>query len=192
MRKNWTEVEIEFLKEQVGIMKLSTIARQLGRTEQALLSKMKRIGISNTKAQTGYLTTYELAKALKVDPATVRGWISRHGLNCTKKITRTTKKFYLIHPEDFWQWAEVNREKLDFSKIEYQSIIPEPCWVAGERKKEKTANYKAWSIKEEEKLLVLFSEGYSAKEVAGRLNRSIVSVQRKYGRLKDSQNIGFL
>ncbi|RFU66578.1 helix-turn-helix domain-containing protein [Peribacillus glennii] len=184
MRKNWTEAEITFMKENVGIVKLSTIARQLERTEQALLSKMKRIGISNTKAQTGYLTTCELAKVLKVDPATVRGWISRHGLSCTKKATRMTKKFYLIHPEDFWKWAEVNRKKLDFSKIEYQSIIPEPSWVALERKKEKPVNYKAWSVKEEKKLLMMFSEGYSAKEVAGRLNRSIVSVQRKYGRLE--------
>ncbi|WP_158553352.1 helix-turn-helix domain-containing protein [Peribacillus saganii] len=184
MKSKWTQQEVNYLQENVGIMKLSSIAKKLERSEQAVLSKMKRLGISNTKAQTGYLTTYELAALLKIDPSTIRGWIANHGLQYKKRATRTKRKCYFISPEDFWKWVELNREKIDFSKIEHQSIVPEPDWVEKERANAKPSVYKVWSVKEERKLMLLFSQGCTIKEVAGQLNRSIVSVQRKFQRLE--------
>lgn len=183
-RRNWTEDEIEFLKENVGNMKLETLAKKLDRSELSIQNKLKRLGISNTKAQTGYLTTFELANLVKKDPTTVRGWITRHGLKSTKKVTRSSRQFHFIHPEEFWKWAEENKEKIDFSKIDPQTIIPEPSWVEAERKKENPISYKVWSVKEEMRLQKMLTSGYSLKDAAGALDRSIISVQRKYERLE--------
>lgn len=183
-RRTWTEEEIDYLKDNVGTIKLTTMSKKLNRTEGSIQNKLKRLGISNTKAQTGYLTTYELAKLIQKDATTVRAWITKHGLNCTRKTTRSSRQFCFIHPEDFWKWAYQNCEKIDFSKIEAQSIIPEPCWVDKERQRENPTIYKNWSIKEERELKMWMNEGCSLREVAGKLNRSVISVQRKYERLQ--------
>jgi hypothetical protein len=183
-RRNWTEDEIEFLKDNVGVMKLTTLSKKLDRTEISIQNKLKRLGISNTKAQTGFLTTYELAKLVHKDATTVRGWIERHGLKSTKKVTNFSRQFLFIHPEDFWKWASANREKVDFSKIQPNTILPEPAWVENERKKENPTSYKVWSIMEEKQLQMMLTEGYSIREVAGKLNRSVISVKRKYERLE--------
>ncbi|MGM0876484.1 MAG: DNA-binding protein [Bacillota bacterium] len=186
-RRNWTEEEIDFLKDNVGKMKIETISKKLNRSEPSIQNKLKRLGISNTKAQTGYLTTYELANLVQKDATSIRGWITRHGLKSTKKITHSLRQFHFIHPEDFWKWASDNREKVDFSKIEPQTIIPEPSWVDKERKKENPTSYKIWSIKEEKQLQMMLTEGYSMREVAGKLDRSIISVQRKFERLEEAR-----
>ncbi|WP_209124905.1 helix-turn-helix domain-containing protein [Alkalihalobacillus sp. BA299] len=188
-RKNWTEEEIYFLLENVGTIKLTTIAQKLNRSEHSILCKMKRLGISNTKEQTGLLTTCELEDLLQVDRSTIRRWITEHGLKSIKKTTRSKKKFHLINTSDFWSWAYQNREKVDFSKIEYQSIVPEPDWVMDERKNVKKINYKQWSTIEEIKLQNLISKGISMHEIAKKLGRSLTSVKRKYDRLKLRQII---
>lgn len=183
-RRKWTKEEITFLHENVGNMKVPTMAEKLNRTEEAIVVKMKRLGIANTSNQTGYLLVNQLAKLLKVDHNTVKLWILNHGLKCVTRATRFSKKFYFIQPEDFWNWAELNKEKVDFSKIEPKSILPEPEWFEAERKKEKEISYKIWTVKEENELLMMMSNGSSVKDAAKNLNRSVISIQRKYNRLK--------
>lgn len=77
---------------------------------------MNRLGSSNTKMETGFITLGELAKHLKVDRNIVAWWIQKHSLPCIQKVTRRSKKYYLIEPADFWKWAE----KI---KIKYNSLI---------------------------------------------------------------------
>lgn len=184
-RKNWTQEEIRFLKENVGSMKISTISQKLNRTENSVMCKMKKMGIAYTKNQTGHLSTHQLGKLLSVDRTTIIGWMKRHGLKYSKKVTRSTKCFYFIDPNDFWEWAERNREKIDFSKIECNSIAPEPVWVRNERDKPKEEHYKVWSVKEERALKMMVLSGYSFNEVAQKLSRTKTSVQRKYQRLSE-------
>ncbi|MEK5389813.1 DNA-binding protein [Margalitia sp. FSL K6-0131] len=182
-RRNWTDEEILFLKENVGKMKIETVSQKLNRSQGSVISKMKRLGIAYTKNQTGHLSTYQLAELLSVDRNTIIGWMKRHGLKFTKKVTRTTKSFYFIDPIDFWKWAERNREKIDFSKIECNTIAPEPEWVRHERNCRKEEHYKVWSVKEERVLEMMVLSGYSYSEVAKRLSRTKTSVQRKYQRM---------
>ncbi|RFU66822.1 helix-turn-helix domain-containing protein [Bacillus sp. V59.32b] len=187
MRRYWTNEERNYLRENVGQLKISTMADKLGRTEDSVLQMLKKLGLSNTKASTGLLTTYQLSQLLQVDAKTVRHWILNHGLKCTKKTTRNIKKWYLIDPDDFWDWAAENRERITFSKIKYQSIPPEPAWCRTERMKERKNgsknNYKNWSTLEERLVIQLISSGESYAAVGERLDRSSVSVERKYKRL---------
>ncbi|MFV8829001.1 hypothetical protein [Alkalihalobacterium sp. APHAB7] len=196
-RTKWTEEEVFYLTESVGKYTLSTIAQKLGRSETAVLMKMKRLGIANTRSQTGLLTTLELANLLKINSSSVRRWINEHGLKCTKKKTRTKRSYYFIDPEDFWEFAFQHREKINFSNIEPRTILPEPDWVAQERKKpqksKQVKGYKRWTPQEEELLKkYLFEEGYSIAKAAKTLDRSILSVYRKFIRASsyESNSIG--
>ncbi len=187
MRREWTIEEINYLEESVGVYKLKTIAKKMNRTCDSVVMKMNRLGLSNTKMQTGSLTLGELAKQLRVDRNTVKGWVEKHRLPCTQKITRSSKRFYFVNPSDFWKWAEVNKEKVQFSNIEPQTLLPEPEWVEKERQKDKQVNkrrvYRTWATTEDQKLVALREGGHTFKEIGERLNRSAYSVEHRYKRL---------
>ena len=187
MRKEWNTEEIEYLQEHIGIHKIPTIAQTIGRSYTSVIVKMKRLGLSNTKLQTGFLTIGELAKVLKVDRNTIRWWIKRHDLPYKKRVTRQSKSFYLIDSSDFWEWAERHKEKVQFSNIDSQVLLPEPEWVDEERRKDKQIVkkkvYKNWTTKEDQRLLELRKKGLTYAEIGLRMNRSSISVERRYKRI---------
>lgn len=187
MRQNWTDRDVYNLQKRVGTCSLSAIARQLDRSDTAVLLKAKRMGLGNTKNATGFLTSSELAEMLNVDRKTVYNWIQFHRLEATSRITCYTRKFYFIDVRSFWKWAEQNREKIDFNIIEKHALPPEPDWVDEARQTnadKKIKTYKRWTTKEIDLLLKWKKEGFSFKEIAGKLNRSRVSVERCYARCK--------
>ncbi|KAA0549964.1 helix-turn-helix domain-containing protein [Bacillus sp. BGMRC 2118] len=184
MKRFWTSHEINILKDNVGTLKISTLARKLNRSEQSVLLKMKRLGIANTKEQNGLLTVGRLASILKVDRNTVCCWIRNHGLKCIKKVSRSKKAFWFIENSDFWNWAEQNKQRINFSKVEIHAIPPEPKWVEVERGISKSVrNYKIWTKREEIVLIELITKGKTYQEVAAELNRTSISIERKYNRL---------
>ncbi|NKE06744.1 helix-turn-helix domain-containing protein, partial [Mesobacillus selenatarsenatis] len=146
--------DIQLIKDQVGSQSLTSIARKLNRSITALEVKITRMGLSHTKSYTGMLTAGELAKTLKVDRNTVMQWIHNHELGYHQRITRNKKRFTFINIDEFWIWAEKNRHKINFSKLEPDELPPEPGWVTKERTiARQTTNYKAWTTHEEKQVL---------------------------------------
>jgi hypothetical protein len=85
----YTNHEIQYLKKNVGYIKLSTIARNLDRPYYSVQIKIKRLGIGDTRPQSGGITMGELARIIQVDRKTVQGYIlyekvsqSISGVNC--------------------------------------------------------------------------------------------------------------
>src|SRR4051812_43588216 len=114
-------------------MSLKAISENLGKSIHTIQSTLiRKKGTSNTKIHTGMLTAGELAKALGVDRNTVMGWIERHELKHTKRITNKKKRFTFIDVDDFWDWAgeDCHKCKIDWSAVEPYSLPPEPSWVA--------------------------------------------------------------
>lgn len=189
MSNVWSSEEIEYLKENVGLVKVTTISRNLGRTYTSVILKLKRLGLNNTKQQNGMITMNELAEILGVDRNTVKGWVDRHHLRCTKKVTKKERKFTFIHTSDFWRWAEKNKDKVQFKNIEPNIIVPEPDWVDEERRKElcrgtdKKRPYKPWTTQENQEVVMLRKTGKTYKEIGERLGRSAVSVEKQYKRI---------
>jgi hypothetical protein len=177
--------ELKTLREWVGYYPLGSIAKKLNRTTTSIEVKLTRLGISNTKSESGLITAGELANIINVDRNTVMGWILRHGLKSRKRVTRHKKVFTFINLEDFWSWADANKEKVDFSKIPDNSLPPEPHWVEQERKnnKGKIHSYKNWTIQEEKLLLHLYKAGLSKQSIAKELGRSVNSIQKKICRI---------
>lgn len=176
--------DLQLIKDQLGSHSLTTIARRLNRSITALEVKITRMGLSHTKSYTGMLTAGELAKILKVDRNTVMQWILNHNLYSQKRVTRNKKRFTFIDMDDFWSWAEKNRHKIDFSKLESDALPPEPEWVEGERKTARqVTNYKAWTKQEEQLVLEWYCCGKTLAEIADRLERTRESIRKKIKRL---------
>ena len=187
----WTKEEDLYLEDNVGTLKLQTLAKRLGRTLPAVESRILFLGIANTKLMSGRVTANELASALKIDSHAVKRWIQNHGLKAVNKATRTEAKFHLIDINDFWRWAEANKEKINFSKIETDILAPEPNWVNEQRKIDSIEipkkHRKPWDEKETQRLIELFNQGCCLEEIAQILNRTEKGIQRKISRLKEQR-----
>lgn len=186
MRKNWSLEEVEFLKEYVGLRDIDSLAKRLGRSTASVLCKLKRLKLGNTKEQSGYLTRGRLAALLGVDRNVVKYWCERYSLPFkTKKTNKSSRIFYLVDPIVFWEWANKNREKVDFSKIERNSILPEPDWVDSLRNQQKQLHYHPWTEEEEAYLIEQSKRKKQLYVIAMELDRSYYSVERKYKRMNE-------
>lgn len=192
---DWTNEEIDYLKENIGTYKITTIANNINRSYDSVVAKLHRLGLSsNTKMYTGLLTIGELSKLLKVDRNTVKNWTENYALPYKQRTTRKLKHFYFIDPIDFWTWSEKNKDKVQFSNIDPQIILPEPDWVEAERKIEKDSqitkkrSYKPWTTKEDIILVDLRLQGFSYKKIGELMERSPDSVAHRYKRLHN-QNL---
>ena len=186
----WKQEEINYIYENVGAVNLYTIAKNLNRPIQGVQLKMKRLKIGNTKEQLGLFTIGSLARVINVDRSSVKHWVTYHGLLVTKKRTCKTKVFYFIESNHFWNWAFNHQDRIDFSKIEPHVILPEPEWVDSlrfQKRKIKGNHYRSWTTKEEKMLLELKSQNKSYKSIAEILNRTAISIERKYKRLVQNE-----
>lgn len=178
--------DLQMIKDQLGSQSLTTIARKLNRSITALEVKITRMGLSHTKSCTGMLTAGELAKILKVDRNTVMQWLHNHDLSYHQRITRNKKRFTFINIDEFWIWAEKNRHKIDFSKLEPDELPPEPEWVTKERTiARQTTNYKAWTKHEEKQVLEWYCCGKTLSEISEMLGRTRESIRKKIKRLTE-------
>ena len=184
MRKEWTDEEVDYLLAKLGNARIPVIAENLDRTVASVELKLKRMGLYNIREQTGKIPMGTLARQLGVDRSTVRNWVVNHDLPCTMQRIKDKKMFSLIEAEDFWEWAEDNKEKINFSAIEKHSIPPEPHWVDSMRNIERKPNYRPWTTKEERIVQEELSKGSSYAEIGKKLNRSSTSVGTKYSRMK--------
>jgi hypothetical protein len=184
-KKIWSEMEVDYLKENIGMMKISTMAEKLDRSENSIVLKAKRLGIANTKSHQGYLNVAELAKLIGKDRKVVSYWTKNCGLQMYRRITRSERSFCFIKPEEFWEWALDNQEKLNFQNIEPNSIPPEPDWVREVRMTQEVKEkvYKNWTTKEMQKLIELKLLGLDEDKIAKNLNRSSASIKRKLDRM---------
>lgn len=186
MNRMWTAAEIDFLKENIGKCKIDTIARQLARTESAVLLKAKRLKIANTKQVQGEISLGELALLIHKNRRTLYDWIQKGTFPARKRITRSKRAFYFIKPDEFWNWACQNQEKLNFSQIAPYAIPPEPEWVNKARKQKKVTEergYKYWTMSEISSLLEYDQEGLKYSVIAEKLKRTPNSVGKQLMRI---------
>lgn len=192
----WREEEISILEESAGFQTIESIARKLNRTPNAVRSKLNRLGITSIRELNGSMSLMQLAKALNVSRSVVERWIEEKNLPATKKnyyyYKNNRMKHYSIYPDLFWEWAEKNKEEINFAKIKRHAILPEPDWFEAERVKDlskpKNAN-KGWTNTEDEQLIFLFKSGKSYACIADFFGRSVRSVQARISRLRQNRSI---
>ena len=182
----WKEDEIEYLMQHYGSITVKEISKNLKRTEMSIVIKAKRLGI-NALNNTEKINAKQLAEALNVDRKVIAHLINDKGLKAKfKSVKNVNKKFWRISIDDFWKWAEKNKDLINFSKMEKNILGKEPKWVDEQRKidfrrRARRENAK-WQSREDE-VLKTFWKHRKAKEIAIMLSRSEASVLRRASRL---------
>ena len=185
--RKWTSEEDEYLINKYGKCELDKIARILKRDKNSLMRRLHRLGKANAKECFG-ITTYELAKALKIDVGSVYRWINDRELPY-KKAYAKERTFLVIDVQEFWDWAEENKRLINFSKIEKHVLIPEPAWVDKQRKLDfhhrPQKERQKWTKEEDERIWQLFyCQGMTYKDIGALMGRSARAVQNRLARVR--------
>lgn len=190
--RKWTEKEVEILINRHGTYSLQSTAKKLNRTLTAIQVKAYRIGLTDNRDAFDYIIRNRLAEALGIYGATIDFWIEKKGFPVKKIIPCKVRKFSFVSLNEFWEWAENNKELIDWTKLEKNVLGKEPFWVDVERKnitlKKRPTKVRGWGAEEEKILVDLYNKGESYKEIAKILGRSPVAIQSKLKRTKNTKS----
>lgn len=181
----WTDEEVHYLEMNFGKYPIKTLAKRLKRTESAIRGKCDKLGLTSAFANTGYVNTNDVAKAIGIDRKTVSDWIRFKGLPAKKRVVLKERMIWHIDIKDLWTWLEKNKDWINLSKLEKNIFGPEPSWV-NEKRKEDIKNKRRHGLNWSEFELDYLRANYrikTVKEIAKELGRTVNSVQNKAGRL---------
>lgn len=188
-RKHWSEEEVQYLQDYYGVYSMKNLVKVIGRTESQIIAKARRLHL-NHRYNSGKITTVDLARAIGKDRGTVAYWCKTGKLKATSNSV-LNRKIYTIQLKDFWKFAEKNKSKINFHKIERNILGKEPEWVEEERKKGnvKLSNNhnKKWTKEEDALITFYWQQGKTGKEIGEILNRktdAVLSRARKKLKLK--------
>lgn len=189
-KPNWTQEEIEFLCERWGVSPLKTIRSTLGKSENAINCKVRRLGLGAFLDNGEYITYNQLMKALRgvnSNSYANTSWIENRGFPIKYKKVNNCR-FKIVYLKDFWKWAEDNRNFIDFSKVVRFSLGPEPDWVEDQRNADKlkraAVKMTPWTKTEDKRLIdMLKTYQYSYNEIATALCRTEGAVVRRMSTL---------
>lgn len=100
----WSAGELEYLRANAGVMGEGEIGTALGRSENAVRVKVRRLGLACPTTHPGYLTAQRAALALGVDVHAVCGWIDR-GLLAAELAPVRGRRIWRIRRSSFYAWA---------------------------------------------------------------------------------------
>lgn len=195
----WTEKDIEFLENSIGVYSFDRIAKKLGKTPLAVESKAEKLGISNTKLASGFITVHELAQCLGVCSKVVKKFTENNGLPTTQRDFRIKKKhgtkrlLTYIDIDNFWKWAEGNKDLINWYQLPKYALAPEPEWLE-ERRKEDYQKWlkrpRPWTPEQDAQLWHLFYvEGKPQKEIGEIMHRTKNGVEKRLKRLREQKLI---
>jgi DNA-directed RNA polymerase specialized sigma24 family protein len=198
----WSDEDVQVLLEGVGVLTFDGIARKLGKTPEAVESKLDKLGAANTKIASGLITMHELAIFLCVDDKVVKRLITNHGLPHYRKNFRryeyakkmvdgkriSKRLFYYINVEEFWKWAEENKDLINWHQVPEDALPPEPLWVNARRKEDFYKWLKRprpWTPEQDNLLKqYYYTQGMTQKQCGTMLGRSESSVEKRLARLR--------
>jgi len=192
MAKHWTPEQIEYLTETWGEKPIPSIARDLGKSINAVRLKANRLGLGPHIHSGEYITLNQLIIALrgrKYHDGDLKSYVIRRGLPVRRK--KIIKHYYrVVYLDDFWVWAEQNRDFIDFSKLERGILGKEPEWIEEQRRADELyALYggkakKKWTPEEDALLISMVkSYRYTYQEISARLMRTESAIRRRLYKL---------
>lgn len=185
--RKWTEEEVAYLEERWGVVSVDVIANKLNRTVISVRKKASLLNLGKWINNIQHIKFRELIMAL--------GY-SESGYCYLKKKLKTLEfpiavkkvskmKVEVVDIEEFWKWAEQNKNELNFANFNEGCLGKEPDWVKEKRIADKmnpakTKVKKRWT-KEEDNLLIakVKSNTYTYKMLSEDLVRSENAIKRR-------------
>ena len=187
--KDWTEEEINYIREVWGSKTIPQIARKLGRSINAVKIKAQRIGYTGQKWFGEMMSARKVSELLGVDVHTVCDvWIPKHGLKgVRKRLGKSKKTTTIIMFEDLLKWLEVNQDLWDSRRVELYALGMEYEWLASKRKLDKEKPIRKafkWTPQEDARLIYLYKRGeMTYAEIAQELNRPASGIEHRLHRI---------
>ncbi len=185
MAKKWSEEEIQYLHDNWGSKSLGTMSRSLKRSICAIQLKASRLKLGAFLESGEYVTWNQLLITIGAASGGYKliSWVKNRDFPIkTKRINKRICK--VVYIEDFWKWAEKNKDLLDFSKFEEYTLGKEPAWVKAKRKHDFEKNTKyiktPWTAAEDSRLRYLLEQyKYTYLDVSKMLRRTDGAIQKR-------------
>lgn len=185
--RNWTQAEYNQLAEEWGQYSVPTLARRFGRSEAAIMIKANRLGLGAHLENSDLISYNTLRKTLGLKGG---GYYTleifkKHGLKIHMHKVRNCS-FQMVSIDEFWEFAEKNKNLIDFSRLEPLALGEEPEWVKAKRAEDFKRGFKLipnktpWTEAEDKELLRLLRlYKYTWPELSERLARTEGAIQRR-------------
>lgn len=188
MRRNWTQEEVDYLRNVWGNVSVKNITKHLSRSVYSVLNKVNKLKLGTfLSCGERYVTLSYLSEAVYGNQSSGGyikiSWAQNRGLPL-HTICRQKEKFEVVYIDEFWEWAYKNQSFLNFSKFEKYYLGAEPDWVDKKRRTDIRHSYKfitsPWTTVEDERLKKFLAEHkYSYRELSILLNRTEGAIQRR-------------
>ena len=191
MSRPWTKEDYQYLSDNWGSKSVGTICKKLNRSENAIHVKVQRLGLGAFLDQGEYVTWNQLLIAIGCTGGwgyKIKSWVENRGFPLkAKRVNKSTYK--VVYVDDFWEWAEKNKDLLDFSNFEGNALGKEPSWVKVKRKHDFEKNTKyiktPWTTTEDSRLkYMLEQQKYTYSDLSKMLRRTNGAIQRRICDLK--------
>lgn len=192
-RKKWTQEELDFLEEKWGVLSKKLIAKKLNRSLNSVIVKAVRLGLGRYINARDEITLNLLINTLGYKNS--YSWVSKKFENHNipiKKMKIIDKSVKMVNINEFWKWAEKNKEILNFANFEEGALGKEPVWVKEKRNIDKNSLNKInrnrlWT-KYEEQLLIskVKSMRYTYEELSKEFNRTEGAIKSRLNKLQTS------
>lgn len=180
----WTQEEEYYLQDKWGEVSIKGLAKTLGRSENAIIVRAQRMGLGAHLHADSRVTANQLMKAVyggrQQGGWTMNRWIE-NGLPIKKQLVKNSR-FKVIDIDDFWKWAEQNKDIVNFSQMEENVLGKEPEWVKQKRRIDIREKFKKtpWTPTEDKKLIQLLDKyEYTYDDLCKALNRTEGAIKRR-------------
>ena len=178
MRREWTDWEVRYLEKKYVGQPVERTAERLNRSVNSVKRKAAKMNLNH---YTDSLSAKMVARCFGSDVSVVVRWINKFGMPCEKRSFGSQTR-YFIDTDKFWKWAENNKNIINWSKYEIQSLLPEPDWLRETIKNYSTPNTREkYTDDDIVKIRVLLSKGLSYSEIARETGRTYYGINHLCG-----------
>ena len=187
--KKWTEEDLEYLEESWGKMATQRIASNLDRTYSGIVNKARLLNLGDPLTHMDGITISRLSKELGIDYHLIANWIDKYNFPAKKKRLAKERRVLYIGYADFWEWADKNRQMIDFSRFDKYALGVEPEWanekrIADFNKKRLVPkpHNTPWTVGDINKLIILAKEpDMTYPKMSKILQRTHGAIKRRLG-----------
>lgn len=186
---DWTQEELDYIREVWGDKTVPQIAKHLGRSITAVKVKTARLGYTGQKWSGEMMSARKVSELLGVDVHTVCDfWVPKCGLKAKQRQLGVTKKTTtIIMFEDLLEWLEAHQDLWDSRRVEMYALGMEYDWLKEKRKTDAdkpVRKAQKWTQQEDDRLIALFKRGgMTYAEIGAELGRPASGVEHRLQRL---------
>ena len=175
--QRWTEKECDYLKESWGKLKLSSIAKKLNRTENAILHMAYTLNLGE---QVNWYTCREIQEMTGIHRASIINLINRYDLDHFRG--KTGHKSYQMNEDQIRAMLTKVPHLWNYYNLTIDLWSTKPQWlkdkIEADKNKSKKTN-KRWSEEEDFILLDRINNNYSIERIAMETGRNYRSIKNR-------------